>query len=903
MPSTPYAKIYLGLLRLMPIPKRLRDWWNQQAPHRQDRYAMLAPLVAVLFFFTAIVVAVGYLRIEEMEREQEALRRDVEYAQQRLRLRLLERQEDLARLALQISSQELSTAQFRQRADVLLHLYPEIQGLSWVEPRPGPAAGSRRLAPASPVAPAERFKLRASQGYGPAALALAMQPFGTPPSQSVSSSVVAYAQAGELHQPVYAAPLMSSDGPAWLNLFLPLQIQGRFAGALLAEYSIDALYDYSVSADISARYAISLRNASGQVLAGSRAPLRRATTNGNSITAWLGWAGQAEQQVLVSPAGTGLVLHAQAYRASQGLIGSSLFWLVTVLSVMTAWMLIANWRHTRRRVQAQRALLLETSFRRAMENSMPTGMRALDPKGRITYVNAAFCQMTGWSEQELVGATPPFPFWPEDSHELLAARLDDELQGRITSSGLQVRIQRKDGSLFDARIHVSPLIDANGQQTGWMTSMTDITEPNRVREQLYASYERFTTVLEALDASVSVTPLGGGELLFANKMYRQWFGDQNQGHTLLSSQAGHAGMAAAHAGGHDSQDAVDDLAGLPASSLLDAAESQAEAENAEIHVESLDKWLEVRTRYLTWVDGRLAQMVIATDITPRRRSEEQAASQAERAQTANRLITMGEMASSIAHELNQPLAAITNYCNGMISRIHARQIAEEDLLGALDKTARQAQRAGQIIQRIRAFVKRSEPKRVASEVGELVDEAIELAEIELRRNNVRLLRQIDDDLPPLLVDPILIEQVLINLLKNAAEAIVQAKRPLHQRRVDLQVQQALVDERPVVEFIVTDRGHGIAPEMMDHLYEAFHTTKAGGMGIGLSLCRSIVESHQGRMRAENLYNGPETGENASQEVTGCRFSFWLPLDRETAHETSTSGDKPHSSQEEDRLRT
>jgi PAS domain S-box-containing protein len=899
---TPFAKLYAGLLRILPIPKRLREWWNRQAPHRQDRYAMLAPLVAVFFFFTAIVVAVGYLRIEEMEREQEALRRDVEYAQQRLRLRLLERQEDLARLAQQLSNQELSPTQFRQKAEVILHLYPEIQGLSWVAPASG-RAGSPSGAQSS-----ERFRLRASQGYGPAAQALTAQPIPQA-SPSLAGSLDAYVRARELHQPAYASPwLHSADGPAWLSLFLPLQVQSRFGGVLLAEYSIDALYDYSISADVSARYATSLRNANGQVLAGSRVPRPKAPTGGNGLTAWLGWAGQAEQQVLVSPAGTGLVLHAQAYRASQGLIGSSLFWLVTVLSVMTAWMLIANWRHTRRRVQAQRALLLETSFRRAMENSMPTGMRALDPQGRITYVNAAFCQMTGWSEQELVGAMPPFPFWPEDSHELLAARLEDELQGRITSSGLQVRIQRKDGSLFDARIHVSPLIDANGQQTGWMTSMTDITEPNRVREQLYASYERFTTVLEALDASVSVAPLGGGELLFANKMYRLWFGDQNQGHVQLSSQAGHGGMdtpAGAAARDRDNQDAVDDLAGLPASSLLDAVEDPVEAENAEIHVETLDKWLEVRTRYLTWVDGRLAQMVIATDITPRRMAEEQAAAQAERAQTANRLITMGEMASSIAHELNQPLAAITNYCNGMISRIQSRQIAEEDLLGALDKTSRQAQRAGQIIQRIRAFVKRSEPKRVAFEAGELVDEAIELAEIELRRNNVRLTRQIAEGLPPLMVDPILIEQVLINLLKNAAEAIVQARRPLPQRRIDLQIQAGEVEGRPVVEFIVTDRGHGIAPEMMDHLYEAFHTTKAGGMGIGLSLCRSIVESHQGRMRAENLYNGPQAG-TETPEVVGCRFSFWLPLEPEPAREAiTTRGDRPPSpsTPEDDRIRT
>jgi PAS domain S-box-containing protein len=831
--------LLLPYLRELPAVQRLRHWWRQQSPHRQDRYAMLAPLVAVLLFFAAIVAAFGYLRLEEMEREQEAVRRDVEYAQQRMRLRLLERQEELVRLAQEISGQELDAEQFRTRANLLLTQYPELQGLSWLD---------------------ERLRLRASQGNPTLALSLAQ-------SQGRSSALPgkpsetenAFALARELRQPIYVQRAASPDGTALLELHLPLNNRTRFVGVVLAEYSLDTLYRYGVPSEVSARYAVSLRDSRGEVLAGSSAPKR------NRAGQWLGWATHAnEYEVPVSPVGNGLVLHAQAYRASLGVIGSGLFWLVGTLSVMTAWMLIANWRHTRRRMQAQQALVLETNFRRAMENSMPTGMRALDLQGRITYVNAAFCQMTGWSERELVGCTAPFPYWPEEDREMLAARLEDELTGRVTPGGFQVRVKRKDGTLFDARIYVSPLIDARGLQTGWMTSMTDITEPNRVREQLYASYERFTTVLEALDASVSVAPLGSDELLFANKMYRLWFSDQSRGHVLLSSQAGQPPRANTE----DSHDPVDGLVGMPTSALPDA-----EAENAELYAEELGKWLEVRTRYLTWVDGRLAQMVIATDITPRRLAEAQASAQAERAQTASRLITMGEMASSVAHELNQPLTAINNYCNGMVSRIKAQQISEEDLLGALEKTAKQAQRAGQIIQRIRSFVKRSEPNRTHSEVAAMVSEAVELAEIELRRYNVRL-SYFMADLPTLLVDPILIEQVLVNLLKNAAEAIVQAQRPPQERRVELHVLPATVEGRPVVEFTVTDTGQGIPPEVMARLYEAFHTTKAEGMGIGLSLCRSIVESHQGRMKAENLYNG--------SEVSGCRFSFWLPMDGKPA---------------------
>lgn len=491
---------------------------------------------------------------------------------------------------------------------------------------------------------------------------------------------------------------------------------------------------------------------------------------------------------------------------------------------------------------------------------MLTGMRAMDMQGRITYVNPAFCQMVGLTEGELVGRTPPFPHWPEAEIDTLMARLQDELHGRTPPGGYEVRVKRKNGQIFDARMYVSPLIDPRGQQTGWMTSMTDITEPRRIREELSASYERFTTVLEGLDAAVSVAPLGSEELLFTNKLYRSWFGSEVSGHLNLIAQAGVPAAAVTD----DALDAVDGLAGFPTDTL-----TTAQTENAEIFVPDLGKWLEVRSRYLTWVDGRLAQMVIATDITPRRHAEEQAAQQNERAQTASRLITMGEMASSVAHELNQPLTAINNYCNGMVSRIKGQQISNEELLVALEKTARQAHRAGQIIQRIRAFVKRSEPNRSPADVATMVNNAMELAEIELRRHHVRLSHYLAARLPTLMVDPILIEQVLINLMKNGAESIAQAHLPAARRNVELRVLPRQIGGQSMVEFSVRDSGNGLSPEVMTRLYDAFYSTKAEGMGIGLKLCRSIVESHQGRMEAVNLYNG--------DEVVGCRFDFWIPV--------------------------
>jgi C4-dicarboxylate-specific signal transduction histidine kinase len=282
----------------------------------------------------------------------------------------------------------------------------------------------------------------------------------------------------------------------------------------------------------------------------------------------------------------------------------------------------------------------------------------------------------------------------------------------------------------------------------------------------------------------------------------------------------------------------------------------------------------------------LAQIVIATDITARHETQAQAAIQLERAQTASRLITMGEMASSVAHELNQPLAAISNYCSGMISRINNKGIAEDELLRALDKTAKQAQRAGQIIARIRSFVKRSEPNRTSSDAVQIVNNSVELVDIELRRHQVKLTLYLAERMPSLLVDPILIEQVLINLIKNGAESIQQANRPVGQRTVELKVRPRVIDGKDMMEFSVRDNGAGVPSEMLERIYDAFYSTKSEGMGIGLKLCRSIVESHQGKLTVENLYNG--------DHIVGCVFCFWLPVNPSAKHLASNDSPPPSS---------
>jgi hypothetical protein len=812
----------------------LGRWWILQPAASQDRFVTLAPLVSVLLFLAAIISAFWYLRNEEVERETESLKRDTEIVQQQLRLHLIENQEQLVRMASELVKRETDIDDFVGQAQRFVSERPAVTQLAWLD-----ANRTRKSA---------RWATMFREEIAPGADGIDPS---LPDMKRLNPPEIAFTQARDLRQPVYSRAFNDSLGVPVFQVHVPLVARNTFAGSLMVEYSIEALLRLYVPPDIAKRHSMSVVDDDERPLASLVTPMPGQTGSHSTPIVY---------ELPLAPTVDGLLLRGQGYRTSIGLISNTLFWMVAALSVLTVWMLLGSWRHLRRRAQIQAALVQETNFRRAMENSMLTGMRAMDLEGRITYVNAAFCAMTGFSEAALVGRLPPFPYWPTDRIDEMSRLLQQELSGRSPAGGIEVRVMRKDGSLFDARMYVSPLIDPRGQQTGWMTSMTNITEAKRIRDQLSASHERFTTVLEGLDASVSVLSVPQGELLFANRSYRLWFGADAAGHTLLTGNLETLDFRI------DAEDLTDGLSGLPAQELMESGSNP-----REVYVAPLQKWFDVRARYLQWTDGRLAQMLIATDITARLRAEEQAAQQADRAQVTSRLVTMGEMASSVAHELNQPLTAITNYCNGMVSRLESGAIDKPDLLAALRKTSRQAERAGQIIRRIRAFVKKSEPQRQPADARQIVEDAVELAGIELRRRNVAIRTYVAQRLPMLEVDPILIEQVLMNLLKNAAEAIDSAQLPPARRNIELRVvPRHTADEGGVIEFSVTDSGPGLKDEVIERLYEAFFSTKAEGLGIGLSLCRSIIESHRGRMRAQNLYNGGV--------VMGCRFAFTLPVD-------------------------
>jgi two-component system sensor kinase FixL len=232
------------------------------------------------------------------------------------------------------------------------------------------------------------------------------------------------------------------------------------------------------------------------------------------------------------------------------------------------------------------------------------------------------------------------------------------------------------------------------------------------------------------------------------------------------------------------------------------------------------------------------------DLTERQRTEARLQELQTELVHISRLTAMGEMASALAHELNQPLSAIANYLKGAKRLLEGRGDDESKMIsGAMDKAADQSLRAGQIIRRLRDFVARGESERRVESINKLVEEANALALVGSKEHGVRVRLQIDPAHDLILADKVQIQQVLLNLLRNAIEAVTQSER-----------RELLVSTRPsadgMVEVSVADTGPGISPDVAPQLFQPFVTTKPQGMGVGLSISRTIIESHGGQLWTE-----------------------------------------------------
>jgi two-component system sensor histidine kinase TtrS len=246
-------------------------------------------------------------------------------------------------------------------------------------------------------------------------------------------------------------------------------------------------------------------------------------------------------------------------------------------------------------------------------------------------------------------------------------------------------------------------------------------------------------------------------------------------------------------------------------------------------------------------------VVVFRDITERKKAAEEARQhQIELAHVA-RLSTMGEMASGIAHELNQPLSAISNYTRGSIRMLQSgTNESREKLVEVMERVAAQAERAGEIIRQLRRFIRKEEPERKWVDINRLIRELVAFLQPELRKGKVSLDLQLDESLPLLWAHDIQLEQVLLNLTRNAIEAMHDV--PQHRRR--LLIRTAMYNEGNI-EVVVEDGGHGIPEILRENIFEPFITTKDQGMGLGLSISRGIIEAHGGKLLLDEM-NRPGT---------------------------------------------
>ncbi|GLR25765.1 MULTISPECIES: PAS domain S-box protein [Limnobacter] len=746
------------------------------------------PLIGIILFILAMGAFFYTLHTEDQDQAQLRTIHDVELARQTIRTRLLAIQDRLMQISHNLEQDTPPTQNFQRYADALLNDAPEVSSVLLID--------SERVAHQVTLP-----KNRVVEDF-----------HKTDRSVEDAESYWAFNAARDSKTPVFSRPSLSSDNTVYIEIHAPWFIHNVFEGTVVATIPLNALLRDAVPPSFTQLYQVKIVDGGGNTIASNTS---RSIDNA-----------KLSHEVPLDPPGYGLKLRAVLYRTSTELFSNMLAWTVIGLSLVIVWSFVLLFRHAKLRTNAERRLLAETKFRRAMENSVVTGMRAIDMQGRITYVNPAFCKMTGFRESELVGMLPPFPYWPERSYQNQQFNLDLILAGQAPSQGIEVQVKRRDGSLFDARMYVSPLIDSDGNQSGWMTSMTDITEPRRIRDELAAAHRRFVRILEELDAAVCVhTPdMTEGQYIFANRLHRDWFAQASPPKVFKNSK------------NRPSQ--FEPFEWLNPVSL---------------------RWFEVRRRAISWVDGATVTMQVATDISSRKEAENLSSQQQEKLQFTSRLITLGELASSLAHEINQPLAAIANYNMGCINRLRSNKVTPEELLPVLEKTNVQAQRAGDVIRRIREFVKQQEPKRSDCRIGKIIEDAVGFSRLDARHQAATIEIEPFDPSLQVMADPVLIEQVLMNLIKNGIEAM----HALDSQ--DKQIRISVLASGKIATVMVQDRGQGIPEDIKSRLFESFFTTKSDGMGMGLNICRTIIEYHQGQLWVESAPEG------------GSVFKFTLPL--------------------------
>jgi two-component system sensor kinase FixL len=454
--------------------------------------------------------------------------------------------------------------------------------------------------------------------------------------------------------------------------------------------------------------------------------------------------------------------------------------------------------------------------------------------GIVTDWNRSAQLIFGYSAEEMIGKPIRLLLPPELEGEEEALLEQIRLGEKIDH--FETKRQRKDGVVIDVSVTISPVYDESGALIGASKAARDITAAKRSQQQLLEREAHLQSVLDTVPDAMIVIDTRGIIQSFS-AMAEKLFGYSVQ--EVLGRN-------------------VNLLMPEPYSSQHDGYLARYLA-TGEKRIIGIGRVVVGRRK-----DGSTFPMELAVgemrsgdrqfftgfvrDLTERQQTQQRLQDLQAELIFMGRFTALGEMASTLAHELNQPLTAVTSYLNGVRRLLDAGKTDNLPIMrGAIDSAAEQALRAGQIIKRLREFVARGESDRRCEDLQKLIEEASALALVGAKETGAHVYFSFDPPAQMVMVDKVQIQQVILNLMRNALEAMQDVERR------ELTVATRL-GEADMVEISVTDTGSGIAPEVAAKLFQPFMTTKAHGMGVGLSISRTIVEAHGGK-----LWAGPNPG--------------------------------------------
>jgi two-component system sensor kinase FixL len=451
-------------------------------------------------------------------------------------------------------------------------------------------------------------------------------------------------------------------------------------------------------------------------------------------------------------------------------------------------------------------------------------------EGFVTSWNKSAEHIFGYTADEMIGQPISVLAPPKRADEMLHILARIGRGERIERSETERR--RKDGRVIYVSLTVSPIRDEAGRVTGALKIARDITDAKLAEAALLEREVHLRSILDTVPDGMIVID-DRGIIQSISVTAERMFGfaaSEVRGRNVSML------MPSPHRENHDGYIARYLSTGEKRIIGLGRVVTGRRKDGGTFPIELAVG--EVRG------EGRRLFTGFIRDLTERQHSRRRLQELQSELSHVSRLTEMGQMASALAHEINQPLTAATNYLQAAhLSLARGDSVAIERTANLIGNTSAQVTRATQIIRQLRDFLRKGETEQGAEDIGKVIEEAIALALIGAKERGVRVHVRIASQIPPVLVDKVQIQQVVVNLIRNAIEAMEGSER------CELTISAAMVEDG-MAKISVGDTGPGIAPEVADRLFQPFVTTKTQGMGIGLSICRSIIEAHSGKLWVE-----------------------------------------------------